>query len=169
MKIEKKQISTELSANTRLLITALKRLEPGDEVRWPELTRAVGRDVRSDARSALESARRVLLRDEKIRFGVVRGVGLRRMTDLEVATSGDAALRSISRKANREKKKIEAVQRPEDLPAGAMTQMHTHAALLGTLAYVTRPKEVQRLESVCAANNGIDQSAVLRVFGVTGS
>lgn len=74
------------SPNTTVLFGVLRRVKRGDDVTYDALSKAIGTNVTDDAaRGWLSSARRAVIRSDKIVFDVKPGVGLHAMTDEELA------------------------------------------------------------------------------------
>lgn len=139
-------LQTEQSANTKALMDALRIITIGGEASYSHLSEQIGRNVQAEARGALGSARRALLR-EGIRFDVVRDVGLRRMTDSEVARSGARGMRLVHSAARREAKKLTAVEKFDALPNEDKVAHNAAMSVLGAVAHFTAPKQVQLIEA----------------------
>ena len=74
------------SPNTTVLFGILRRVKRGEDITYDVLSKAIGTDVTDNtARGWLSSARRAVIRSEKIVFDVKPGVGLHAMTDEELA------------------------------------------------------------------------------------
>jgi hypothetical protein len=94
---------------TDLLIARLRDVPLGQEISYADLSRVIGRDVRTFARPRLSSARDIALREFGVCFFAVRGQGLRRITVEDLPQIGVHARRSIQSKAKNGLKAISAV------------------------------------------------------------
>ena len=74
----------ETTKGTALAVQALRRVLPGGEITWAELTSVLGVSAQGDGRGAIYSARHMLHREGFV-FRAVEGVGLTRLTDSQVA------------------------------------------------------------------------------------
>lgn len=102
-------IDLTLSPETEALLAALKSVPLGGEISYRTLSAAVGRPVNGPARSSLNSARRIALRELGVAFTAVRGVGLRRITADEAPGMGATARSRIRSTAKRATRGIRAV------------------------------------------------------------
>ena len=89
-----------LSIETQLIADRLSAVAMGEQVSYDELSKIAGSNVRED-RGALESARRVVLREHGIVFDVVRGSGLIRLDDNAIIESRARDVRHINRAAHK--------------------------------------------------------------------
>lgn len=101
---------SEISIETRALITALEKLAVDEIVSYAELSRLIGRDVQKTARHNLTAAVNRVLRDSQIVVSSVRNVGLRRISDtVNVNSTGAIARRRIQRTSVRAIRRLSAV------------------------------------------------------------
>jgi len=80
----------ELSTDTRILYNVLEKsiIKEGKEsVSYKELTASIGRDVQSEARGLLATARKHIQREHKILLETVMGEGVRKSEDYKGAIS----------------------------------------------------------------------------------
>jgi len=140
--IRKKAIN-ELHTDTRILYNTLESKiikEGNDSVSYDELSKAIGRDVRQEARGLLNTARKHIEREHHITLEVVRNEGIKKTTDycglMEKTTGhiGKQGRRTVSRVLN-------AIngQQLNSATAARLSQ-------LGAINLFTRPKTVKRLE-----------------------
>lgn len=137
----------ELSVDTQLLYRHLVEHEATEvPITYEELSELIGRDVQREARHLLQSARRRALKRDRIVFGTVTGVGLRRLSDEEVAATGESFLKRIRRTARRASETVTCVQDFEKLPADAKAKHNATLSLAGVLRHFTQPRRVLQLE-----------------------
>jgi hypothetical protein len=91
----------QMSVDATLLAKRLSACAQGETVFYSDLTSISHRNIRGDARYILYTARKSCMRESKIVFGTVHGVGLRRLTDEEIAESFHAPIRHIRMTANK--------------------------------------------------------------------
>lgn len=139
-------IPTQQSADTKMLTDTLRTVAVGSEASYDTLSARIGRNVQKEARGLLQSARSALLR-EGVRFDVVRNVGLRRMTDAEVARSGARGMRLVHSAARREARKMTAVASFDALANEDKVAHNAAISVLGAVAHFTAPKQVQLIEA----------------------
>ena len=102
------KLTFEMSEDARLLSQRLLKAEVGELLTYNEIRKIIGKEY-WEARSALQTARRIALRDEGFVFGVERGTGLKRLTDDEIVSSSAADRKYIRNKSKRAIKHLNAV------------------------------------------------------------
>src|SRR4051812_43492873 len=93
-------LTFERNIDTDAVVIALRGVN--DEISYRSLASQTGLSV-SRAKQVLASARRAL-RSEGVLFGVVRGEGLRRLTDSDIVKKPEAFKKRVFRGAGRELK-----------------------------------------------------------------
>jgi len=144
------RIATELSIETKALADRLRHIQVGETIEYSKLDAELMLETRGDARHAMRSARKILLR-EGIRFDTVKGVGLKRMTDSEIAKSGSRSVRLVNAMAKREVAKMSAVANFDALTNEEKIQHHATLSVLGAVAHFSKPAQVKILEGAVAA------------------
>lgn len=141
-----------LSPETQALYDRLRMIPLGEEVTYAALSEVIGRDVAGVARSHLNSALRIALREDGAAFKTIRGVGLQRLLPEQAPEIGAAARRKItraSRKAVRGMKALAAAS--NGLPEEAQRQLSAEISTMGLLAEITKDKAVRALDDASAA------------------
>lgn len=144
------RIGMQLSLETKALADRLRSVTFGETVEYVTLDSELKIQIQGAARGAMTSARRILLR-EGIRFDVVRGIGMKRMTDSEIARSGSRSVRLIRGVAKREAAKMAALADFESLPNDEKVQHNATLSVLGAVAHFSKPAQVRILEGAVAA------------------
>lgn len=142
----------EMSADARLLRQRLAKMQAGDEVSYAELTKEIGRDV-DGACSALQSARRSLLNSNQIVFDVVRGVGLRRLTDAEIVDASERDIAHVRRAARRGAKKLLSIGNFDALPNDKQLQHTTRLSVMSMIAHTTSDKQISKVEKAASGRS----------------
>lgn len=134
----------EQSPETQDVIARLSQCAEGDVVTYDELSDIAGRNLRTEGRWILESARRIVEREFKLHFEPVRGVGMRRISNGEQVPLAEAGHRAIGRKTGRITRMLETT-RAADLPAHRKAAYHAVSAWNSTLRYFSSPRTFTRL------------------------
>lgn len=135
----------ELSVETRILIDAFAKLEKGQSVSYAALTEKLGQRV-TGGHPALQSAKRVLLRDSGMVFAPIRGEGLKRLTDEEIIGSGEKRIQGIRRAAKRAVR-VTAQADYDALSEEAKVKHNANLSLFGVFRLMTNRDRVKALEA----------------------
>lgn len=95
----------ELSSDTRFLKQRLEKMAVDEFISYADLGAVISKTIGS-ACPALISARNILLRENNMVFGVVRGAGLKRLSDKDIVRASEQDRFSIRRKARKATKKL---------------------------------------------------------------
>lgn len=90
----------EMSADARLLMQEVKKMKVGDEVRYSALQKLVGKKITASS-SSLKTARRHAFNDDGIVTEAIVGLGIRRLVDEEIVSSGRRDTRFMRRRSRR--------------------------------------------------------------------
>ena len=156
----------EASVDAKLIRSVLAESKVGDVVTYEQLSKAIGRDVREHARSALGTARRGLLRDERIVFGVEQNVGLVRLNDEEIVSSAESDRRRIQRTAKRSLQRLSVV----DFDKLSEEKKRAHivaSAQIGVVAMFAKSSSSKRIESKVTGSDAIPIGETLKLFGAS--
>jgi len=92
-----------ISYEATQLIEVLRSAEVGELITYERMNKKIAGDVQRSHRSALNTARRHLLREDQAHFGTVIGVGIKRLNEHEATQSLDldvSKIRSGARRVN---------------------------------------------------------------------
>lgn len=157
-----KRAVPELSVDTQVLERTLRASAVGTIVSYEELSKAIGRDVQNGARHILHSARRRLLAQDRIVFGVVTDVGLKRLDDHGIVGTAGQRLRHIRRTATMGAREMSSVQDFAALPNDTKVQHNAGLSVFGILRHVTRSQTMLKLEgAVREANDKLPLAKML--------
>lgn len=140
----------EISSESLMLIKVLSAVTVGEIALYQQLSAAIGRNVQKEARGILATARRHMLKEQQAVFEAVRTVGLKRLTDGEIANSGGSILRSINRTTARGLIKLSSVKDFSSLTDHQKIRHNTTTSLLLVFHDISRNKGVQRIETAVA-------------------
>jgi hypothetical protein len=132
-------------SDSEAIARLLSALAVGEEVSYHDLTAAIGRDVQTVARAAMERARYRLERDERRVFGVVLGIGLRRLNDREIVATSDKARAHIRRTSRRAARTVLCSDYAA-LPREDQTKHNTALSVFGILEQMAGDKAYRRIE-----------------------
>ena len=141
-----KRSIADISPDVIVLKPRLRSMEPGDVVTYAELSELIQNDVQRVRRSALQRARLILMREDMIVFGVIRSVGLQRLSDSEVARLWPSVVRHVRRSAKRGMRRHACVKSRDALTPEEKTSFDIGSGILGLLYHETQPRRVKRLE-----------------------
>jgi hypothetical protein len=152
----KKSMKTinEKSIYTQEIMKVLKAMQPEEEITYDDLSERVGIRVKSgnNGYSYMSTARRVLERNEKIVFGVIAKVGLKRLSHEDVARTTGAIYLSRKRKLiNRNITRIDTVADDyHTLSADAKQKVNFTRTILAFDSETTKQKHIKKIEDKAA-------------------
>jgi len=131
------------SQYTQAIIDVLMRLGPGDEITNDGIATAIG-SPNVDLRQKIISARAYLEKHHGIVFGVIRGVGLRRMAPGDIVESSRGIVSRISRQSKKGAHRLGCVS---DAAALSPAQRSAHSimgVIFEKIAQETKATEVRK-------------------------
>lgn len=136
-------LDLSISPETRILADALKAVPLGGNITFASLTATIGRDVQRVARSHLDSAMRIVLRDDGVAFRSIRGIGYQRLLPEEAPEIGRAARRKLRRASKRAVQSMLAVAAASNgLPPEAQRRLSAEVSIHGLLAELAEDRSV---------------------------
>lgn len=143
-----------LGLDAKALVDHLRLVKVGEVATYCDLSALLGRDCLADGRGALNTARKILERENQIVFDVVRGIGLRHLTDGEAIRSAGNHMRHIHRTAIRGAKRAVSAKDLVTMSSADRIQMNALASGLGAIAQVTQARQMRRLEAAVEKADG---------------
>lgn len=156
--------SFKAGVDAQTLAKHLDGIAVGGVATYEALSKIVGSDVQAD-RGSLETARRVLLRENQIVFGAVHGVGLKRLNPAEIVEQGQDSVTKIRRASKRAMKRL-ATADFETLPVAEQGKHRMASATLGAIALCTGTKAQHKLEQRVQGNGNLDVGEAMKLFAV---
>lgn len=151
------------SAEARLLTQELAAVPVGETVTYERMSEIVGAPIRNNP-TALRTALRRALRDHDAVFGCVRGVGYKRLDDLEIVKEGTADADRIRRAANRSLERQFKVDFGK-LPASEQARFSAQTAVLGAVRMMTKAASIAKVEAkVGPGRPDLPTAETLRLF-----
>lgn len=151
------------SITTRLLVQRLKQIEVGQTVTYTDLSDACGARVDGNS-SHIRTALATVMRDDRIVFANVRGVGYERLDDVGKVDTGakySDRIRNIARKS------IETLMCVDDfsgLPAEKKLEHNARTAIMGSIALLSKPDAPELLKSKAPVERPLPVSETLALF-----
>lgn len=137
----------ELSVETQTLERLLWEVAVGDVIAYGTLSGAIARNVQHGARHLLQSACDRVLRERHMVFAAVMGVGLKRLDDVGIVSTGASTIRRIFNLSRRGIRRLAAVADYEALPNDQKLKHNLTMGQLGMLAYATTSATIKKLEA----------------------
>ena len=134
----------ETSIDAKLVYELLKRANVGETITYDQMSDAIGRDIRRHF-GALMTARRMAIRNDRMVFGTVRTVGIKRLSDIETVDSAERTFSHIRRTVRREAQRQSTVDIGA-LPREYQTKYYSGISYLGTLAEFAKPATQDKIE-----------------------
>jgi hypothetical protein len=142
----KPDFSPRPDSDSAQLARLLATLAVGEEISYDQLGKAIGRDVQGQARGALETARRKLLRDQRRVFDVVIDIGLRRLNDREIVQTADKARAHIRRTSHKAARTVLCADY-EGLDKEMQVKHNVALSIFAVTEMMAGDKAVRRIES----------------------
>jgi hypothetical protein len=154
----------EKSADAKIIEQVLNECAVGGVVTYEALSKAIGRDVRVHARSALKTARRSLMSSKRVVFGVECNVGLIRLDDVGIVKSSEADRVSMHRASNRVIKKLGCVNF-ENLDEATKREHTVSASMMGALSMFSSKASSKKIASkVTSESSQLAIGETLKLF-----
>lgn len=154
----------EMSIDTRALYDLLLKADPGQTVTFVEMTNLLGRDV-AGVFPNLQSALRRVENLDGIVFGNVRGIGYKRLNDIEIIQTSEREIVAIRRRARKAGRRVTKIENFDALPNEEKIRHNMSLSLFGAINSMTKPKQVRKLEeAVSSAAKELPIGRTLEVF-----
>jgi hypothetical protein len=134
------------SYDVRTLVLYLSECPVGKLITYQEMSGLIDKDVQTEARHILTSARKITQREHGIVFGTIPEEGLKRLSDYEIVQTGQDTVVKIRRASHRGVTRI-AVAQPEKLSLEQRTQQNTYLSFLAMLHLASQEKRIKKLEA----------------------
>lgn len=160
----KTQTIGEKSADTLVIENRLRNSEVGDIIEYSDLSRLLGRSVTEFCRSNISTARNTLSK-EHIHFGVIRGLGLRRLTADEAVAAGREYVDRARRTSHRGCKHLARVEF-DKLSDESKKDHLTTSAQLGAMCLLGKSSSTKRIASaIKESSEQLPIGKTLQLFG----
>lgn len=130
----------EIGLDTQTLERLLRQVQIGETVAYIVLSTAIGRDVQYEAYGNLRSARRRLLKQERIVFAAVTGEGLKRLDDRGKVGAGRAHIKKAHTQAKIARANLTSVDDFDAMPNELKIDHNIGLAMAGAIIHATSPR-----------------------------
>lgn len=144
------QTIAEQAVDTRLLVSLLQKAEMGQVFTYEQLSDQLGRNIMGDCPN-LSSARRIVQRDFDIVFDVMRGEGIKRLSDGEIIALGDRLPGKVRRLSKRMVTKLSKA-RDEKLSNEQIVQRNATVSMAGAFIHMATKSGMDKLEKAVRVN-----------------
>ena len=152
------------SFETQAAIACLEDVAVGGLVKYLVLSEAMGVVAQAGGQASIRSARRYLERESDMVFGVIRGVGLKRLNDIEIIGTGAEGLAKSRRAARRAGRRMtcvvfEKLARPDQI------RQQAYRSLFNAMDALGKATSVRKLEAtVTKTQRVLPLNATLEAF-----
>lgn len=154
----------EVSIEATLLYKRLSKLAEGEEIGYAELSAIAGRNVQTVAYGALKTAREMCRRENRIVIGVIRGGGLKRLSNEEIPDSAKTHISRISKQAKMGFAKLACTDLSK-LTESKKLAYYSAESNLGALALFSKPSAAKRIEEkINVAHEALPIGRVMDLF-----
>lgn len=133
-----------VSADASAIARAMEQLDVGDKLTYAEIEEIVGRDAKS-VRRAIATAARIMLREKRMVFGVIRNIGFVRLNDAEIVGTFDQARHRVRRASERALMRLVCVEYTS-LPKDLQVRHNAALSVLGAIAEMSSAGSVRKVE-----------------------
>lgn len=138
--------SPENQAAITALTDALRALPVAGTLPYVEASALIGQDVQTKRRYLLDRARDMVEQEDGARFGVVTGVGVKRLETADVLGLGAGYRRHIRRTARRASKRLSNL-RVNDLTEAQRKRLDAERAGFGALSLIATERSTKTIEA----------------------
>ena len=142
------RIITTASVDTQILVERMKKLEIGEVITYDDLSSLIGREITaSENRSALQSARRILCNQHRISTGVIRKVGIKRLSGEETVFSIGTVVKAVYRKAAKGIRTIANTVEYDTLSRKGQVEYNLNMSQLGAIAGISNSPSREKIRA----------------------
>jgi len=145
------QIVKDRKFETQAIIKRLLDAKVGEDITYGELSRLTGMKITSTS-GVLQSAKRIILNEDRRAFDSVRGIGIKRMADEEIATC-DKDIRKARRHAKRSVKKLSCVENFTGMSNHAQISHVIKSSFFGAVAYMANKGKLQQIATAASGRS----------------
>lgn len=142
----------QMSPDTRLLRQTMAKVSVGQTVTYETLSAAISKPVSSSS-AALQSARNSLLRKEHMVFGVIRGVGLKRLDDTDIVNASEQDVVGMRRKAKRAVRKLTSISDYNALPPEKRLAHTARVSVFTAMADMLTDRSLEHVEKAAVGHS----------------
>ena len=141
----RKRAIPERSVDSDILYKELLKVPIGEVVTYEQLSARIGRDVRTDARGNLTTARRAALTIDRALFSCVHRVGLKRLDDMGKLDAGESQLQRVRKASQNGRRMLSSVLEFDALPNEQKVRHNATASVLGAIHAFSKPSALAKV------------------------
>jgi hypothetical protein len=151
------------SQETERVINALKAVDIGGLATWSSLKALAGTASDQKFKGCIITARKHLLNEDKAVFAAIRGIGLKRLDNIEVVQQEGTTAIKVRRAVSKSLRRLSTVD-PENLDSGSKTQYRATSAALGAIGLCVKPSTLGKVRQLAIDNGKVEANNVLELF-----
>jgi len=160
--IAMKKTRFEKSADTAVIENMFLQASVGDVISYDDMTRALGRDVRTHCASNVQSAKR-LAEAAGIVLGSIKNVGYQRLDDSQIIDTAESSRKRIMRKSRRSLRRLSSVEFAK-LSDDDKRKHTTFAAQMGAMNYFSTATTKKKIASNVNGKDVLAIGDTLKLF-----
>lgn len=154
----------QISVDAQILAKHLASVPEGVLVKYETLNELIKADVQNGARNILQTARRVVQREENIVFECVKNEGIKRLHPAEIISTGKATIVKIRKTAKRGASKL-ACADFDRLTKEEKSEFLASTSILGAIHVCAKDRQLKAVtEAVEKQQDKLSFNATLALF-----
>lgn len=145
------------SVDTDILVKILGNADVGELVTYAEMSKAISKNVQKSGRSHLESAKRILLNEERKVFDTIRGQGVKLLAPGEVVHKSRSSFDRMRRESGRGMKRLATLSKEEydELSSDEKIECNSNRSFFGLFDMMSRKSSVKKIEAAVEQNKEV--------------
>lgn len=164
--IADKPINFVQSIETRKLIDRMMTMACGDVLEYSEIEEITGRKL-NRVRGSLGSARATLLKTDRMVFGTITRVGIKRLADSEIVDSSASSEKRIGRISRKELKRL-ACAEYSSLPSDKKISHNARMTIFAMTSELSSSSAARKIESAVRDSGSAIPSAKAAILALDG-
>ncbi len=145
-----------VSIDVKTIHARLAKLGVGETVTYDELSKLIGREVRTGGSAAwvLSRARHKCLYEDGIVISSVMKVGVKRLSDAEIVDTGQDIVSRIHNMTVTGMRRLSAIKSYDALTGDRKVKFNAYTSICGTLGHFTKSKQVEAVSKAAEKSGG---------------
>lgn len=135
------------SIDAKLVYEKIKTLSPGESVTYDQLSEITGRNIKQH-RHILLTARNTALRENKMVFDCITGVGIKRLSDSEIVSM--ESVRPMARVRSALRNGVKRITCAQNITNEERIRVNASLSMFSVLAEFSKNKSLDKLEPLSA-------------------
>lgn len=154
--------SFKAGVDAQTITKFLEEIPVGAIATYEEISRLINDDIQAN-RGPMETARRILLRENQIVFGAVHGIGLKRLDATEIVEQEQGTVIKVRRATTRAMKRLASADF-DSLPPPEQGRHRLVSATLGAIAVCSGKKAQNKLSQRIQNSGKLEVGEAFRLF-----